>query len=143
VNDNDAQLTDLITAQSNSTVENTAPNAPGEPGFNLVIEAVAGSAVGNSGAPYTLTVTAMDLTAVAPADLLPVLPAQFFNGATGWNQNGSEFEYSQAFPVTIPLTGGPGSPRQYVGHTIQYTASLVNQNAQIVSILESEPFVLV
>lgn len=143
MNDNDAQLTDLITAQSNSTVENTAPNAPGAPGFDLVIEAVAGSAVGNSGAPYTLNVSVMDLTAVAPADLVPAIPAQFFNTVTGWNQNGSEFEYSQTFPVTIPLTGGAGSPREYVGHTLQYVASLVNQNAQIVSILESEPFVLV
>jgi hypothetical protein len=143
VNDNDAQLTDLITAQSGSTVENTAPNAPGQPGFDLVIEAVAGSAIGNTGAPYTLTVSVMDLTAVAPANLVPPIPPQFFNAATGWNVSGPEFEYSQTFPVTIPLTGGPGSSRQYVGHTLQYTASLVNQNAQIVSILESEPFVLV
>jgi hypothetical protein len=143
VNDNDAQLTDLITAQSGSRVENTAPNAPGHPGFDLVIEGVAGSAVGNTGAPYTLTVSAMDLTAVAPADLVPVLPAQFFNSATGWKASGSEFEYSQKFKVTIPLTAGPGSSRKYVGHTIQYVASLVNQNAQIVSIIESEPFVLV
>ena len=104
---------------------------------------MAGSAIGSTGAPYTLTVSVMDLTAVAPANLVPTIPPQFFNSATGWKASGSEFEYSRKFPVTIPLTGGPGSPRQYVGHTLQYVASLVNQNAQIVSILESEPFVLV
>jgi hypothetical protein len=32
---------------------------------------------------------------------------------------------------------------QYSGHVLQYVASLVNQNGQIVSIMESGPFVLV
>src|SRR5260370_8711460 len=67
LNANDANLTELTTAQSGSTVEDNAPNAPAQPGFDLVVEAVAGNAIGNGGAPYTLTVTAMDLTPVAPA----------------------------------------------------------------------------
>lgn len=70
MNANDAQLTELTTAQSGSTVEDNAPNAPGQPAFDVVVEAVAGSAVGGSGAPYTLTVTAMDLTNVAAAPAL-------------------------------------------------------------------------
>jgi len=144
VNANDAQLTLLTTAYSNSTIENTAPNAPDQPGFDLVIEAVAGNVAGGSGAPYTLTVSAMDLTTVqsAPA-LVPSIPPQYFNVATGWKPNGPDYEYRHKFSVTIPLTGGAGSPRQYVGHTLQYVASLVNANGQIASIIESAPFVLV
>ncbi len=144
MNANDAELTELATAYTNSTIENNAPNAPDQPGFDLVIEGVAGSVAGSSGAPYTLTVSAMDLTTVQSApDLVPSIPAQYFDVPTGWKPNGPDFEYSQSLPVTIPLTGGAGTPRKYVGHTLQYVASLVSANGQIVSIIESAPFVLV
>src|SRR5690348_8831960 len=56
VNANDATLTSLATAQTGSRVADTTPNAPANPGFDLVLEAVAGSALGSSGAPYTLTI---------------------------------------------------------------------------------------
>jgi hypothetical protein len=142
MNANDAKLTEITTAQSGSSVEDSAPNAPAQPGFDIVVEAVAGNAIGNSGAPYTLTITAMDLTDVAPAtDLNPVLTGpQFFDGPTGWKPNGPDFEYSATFPITVPVTAGA---RKYAGHVLQYVASLVNHNGQIVSILESDPFVLV
>lgn len=143
MNANDAQLTELTTAQNGSTVEDNAPNAPAQPGFDLVIEAVAGNAVGNSGAPYTLTVSAMDLTLVAPAsDLVPFIAnPQHFDAPTGWKPSGPDFEYSQPFSITIPVLAG--GQRKYAGHTLQYVASLVNANGQIVSIIESDPFVLV
>jgi hypothetical protein len=143
MNANDAKLTEITTAQSGSTVEDNAPNAPAQPGFDIVVEAVAGNAIGNSGAPYTLTITAIDLTAVAPAtDLNPVFTTQqYFDGPTGWKPNGPDFEYSASFPVTVPVTGI--GARKYADHVLQYVASLVNQNGQIVSILESDPFVLV
>lgn len=142
MNANDAKLTEITTAQSGSSVEDSAPNAPAQPGFDVVVEAVAGNAIGNSGAPYTLTITAVDLTDVAPAtDLNPVFTAaQYFDGATGWKPNGPDFEYSATFPITVPVTGGA---RKYAGHVLQYVASLVNHNGQIVSIMESDPFVLV
>ena len=65
VNANDATLTELATAQSGSMVPDNAPNAPAGANFNLVLKAVAGSALGSSGAPYTLTISAIDLTAVS------------------------------------------------------------------------------
>ena len=37
--------------------------------------------------------------------------------------------------------GGPGGP--LAGHTLQCVASLITQGAQIVSIINSNPFVLV
>ena len=139
MNANDAQLTELTTAQSGSTVEDNAPNAPGQPAFDIVVEAVAGNAVGGSGAPYALTVTAMDLTAVAAAPALTptIVNPQHFDLATGWKPNGPDFEYSKSFAISVPTNG------QYSGHVLQYVASLVNQNGQIVSIMESDPFVLV
>lgn len=144
MNANDAMLTELTTAQSGSTVEDNAPNAPAQPSFDLVVEAVAGGAVGNSGTPYTLTITAIDLTAVTAAPALnpTVTNPQAFDPAHGWKLSGSgpDFEYSQTFSITVPppVPGGP-----LAGHTIQYVASLVSQNAQIVSIIQSDLFVLV
>jgi hypothetical protein len=51
VNANDATLTELATAQSGSMVKDDAPNAPAGGGFDLIIGAVADSALGSSGAP--------------------------------------------------------------------------------------------
>jgi hypothetical protein len=64
VNAEHATLTGLATAQTGSTVEDTAPNAPAAGSFDLILQAVAGGALGNSGTPYTLTISAIDLTAV-------------------------------------------------------------------------------
>jgi hypothetical protein len=140
MNANDAMLTEVATAQSGSTVEDNAPNAPASGSFDLIVEAVAGSAVGNAGAPYTLQISAIDLTAVSqpwPA----VAVAQAFDAATGWKLSGSgpDYECTQTFPVTVP--GGAGGP--LAGHTLQYVASLVSHGGQIVSIIQSDPFVLV
>jgi hypothetical protein len=65
MNANDAALTELATAQTGSKVADNTPNAPASCSFDLVMEAVAGSALGSSGAPYTLTISAIDLTAVS------------------------------------------------------------------------------
>jgi hypothetical protein len=142
MNANDAALTQLSTAQTGSTVDDTSPNAPANPGFAVVVEGVAGSAVGNSSTPYTLQVSVMDLTAVNQPWAV-IKEAEAFNTANGWklsNGVGPDYEYSQSFPVAIPgwVPGGPLS-----GHIFQYTASLVTTNAQIVTIVQSDPFVLV
>jgi hypothetical protein len=144
VNAEDVQLTGLITAQTGSTVEELAPNAPdpGAPGFDVLITGVAGTAAGGTSAPYTLKVTAIDLTdVVAATGLDPAIPPQFFNTATGWEPDGPNFVYSKAYPVVIPFAS-PGV-HKYAGHVLQYVASLVDANAQTVSIVRSEPFTLV
>jgi hypothetical protein len=141
MNTNNAVLTELLTAQSGSAVQDNAPNAPANVSFDLVVEAVAGNAVGNSNTPYTLQISVIDLTA-ANQPWPPITLAQAFNGPTGWNLSGGigpDYECSQTFPMPVP--GGPGGP--LAGHTLQYTASLVSANAQIVSIIEGAPFVLV
>jgi hypothetical protein len=141
MNANDATLTGLATAQSGSRVGDTAPNAPANAGFDLVVGAVAGSALGSSGAPYTLTISAVDLTAVNqpwPAQTL----LQAFDTASGWKLSGTgpDYECSQTFGYTVP-GGAPGGP--LAGHTLQFVASLVSQGAQIASVIHSDPFVLV
>jgi hypothetical protein len=143
VNANDAQLIEVLTAQHGSTIEDSAPNAPA-PGqaaaasFDVVIEGNAGNVIGNSAAPYALTVTAMDLTTMqAAANLNPVIPAQSFNVPL-WNKNGpDDYDTQQSFTINVP------NPNPYAGHVLQYVASLVSVNDQVVSILKSEPFTLV
>jgi hypothetical protein len=141
VNANDAALTELATAQSGSMVVDNAPNAPANSSFDLVVLAVAGSALGSSGAPYTLTISAIDLTVLGQPWPVQTLH-QAFDAASGWQLSGTgpDYQYTQAFPVPVP-GGGPGGPM--AGHTLQFVASLVSQGAQIASIIHSAPFVLV
>ena len=127
-------------AQTGSTVADPAPNAPANPGFDLVLEAAAGSAPGSCGARYTLTISAIDLTTARQA-----WPAQAHrqavDAASGWELSGPgpDYQCTQTFPVTIP--GGAGGP--LAGHVLQYVASLVSHGAQIISIIRSHPFALV
>jgi hypothetical protein len=141
VNANDATLTALTTAHTGSTVEDTAPNAPAAGAFDLVLDAVAGRALGSSGAPYTLTISAIDLTAVTQGWPTRTLH-QAFDTANGWTRSGAgpHYQCTQTFLVPVP-GGGPGGP--LAGHTLQCVASLVSQDARIVAIIHSNPFVLV
>jgi hypothetical protein len=108
MNANDATLTRLAAAQTGSRVTDAAPNAPAS-GFDLVLEVAAGSALGGSGTPCNLTISAIDLTAVSqrwPAQAF----RQAFDPASGWKLSGTgpDYEYSQVFGYTG--LGGPGGP---------------------------------
>jgi hypothetical protein len=140
VNANDAILTKVATAQSGSLVEDQAPNAPASASFDLVVEAVSGVVIGNSGEPYTLRISAVDLTAVTPA-LSPFNLGQAFATPT-WTLSGGvgpDYESTQVFAIPVP--GGAGGPLS--GHIFQDTASLGNHNGQVASIVQSDPFVLI
>jgi hypothetical protein len=141
MNAHDATLTALAAAHTGSLVKDTAPNAPAAGTFDLVLSAVAGSALGSSGAPYTLTISAIDLTAVTQGWPTQTLH-QAFDPANGWtlSDTGPGYQCTGTFAVPVP-GGGPGGP--LAGHTLQCVASLVSQGAQIVSIIYSNPFVLV
>ena len=67
---------------------------------------------------------------------------QVFDTANGWTLSGTGPYYQciQTFGIPVP-GGGPGGP--LAGHTLQCVASLVSQGAQIVSIVHSNPFVLI
>jgi hypothetical protein len=141
VNANDATLTELAAAQSGSMVADTAPNAPANATFDLVLRAAAGSALGSSGAAIALTISAIDLTVVSQGWPTRTLH-QAFDAAHGWARSGvgPDYQCVQTFPLPVP-GGGPGGP--LAGHTLQCVASLVSQGAQIASIIHSPPFVLV
>jgi hypothetical protein len=141
VNANDATLTGLVTAQTGSTVADPAPNAPANPGFDLIVHVVAGSGLGSSGAPYTLTLSAIDLTTLTQPWPTRTL-RQAFDPTYGWALSGTgpHYQCTQTFPITLP-GNAPGGP--LAGHTLQYVATLVSPGAQIASIRQSSPFVLV
>ena len=141
MNANDATLTRLATARTGSTAGHPAPNAPASSSFDLILQGGAGSALGNSGTPYTLTISAIDLTSVTQG--WPTLTLhQSFDAASGWKPSGTGqgYQCTQTFPVPVP-GGGPGGP--LAGHTLQCVATLISRGAWIVSIIHSKPFVLV
>jgi hypothetical protein len=138
VNANDATLTGLATARTGSTARHLAPNAPATSSFDLILQAAAGSALGNSGTPYTLTISAIDLTSVSQ----------------GWptvtlHQSRQRVETQRHRPGLPVHPDPPGSrprwrPRRPAGgHTLQCRASLISRGAWIVSMIHSNPFVLV
>jgi hypothetical protein len=141
VNASDATLTALTTTKSSSRAASAAPNAPASASFDLVLTAVAGSSLGSSGAPYTLTISAIDLTAVSQGWPTQTLH-QSFDAANGWkpSSTGPHYQCTQTFPIAVP-GGGPGGP--LAGHTLQCVASLISRGAQVVSIILSEPFALI
>jgi hypothetical protein len=141
VNAHQATLTRLATAPTGSTAGHPAPNAPTAGRFDLIVQASAGSALGNSGTPYTLTISAIDLTAVAQGWPTLILH-QAFDAASGWELNGAGPDYQCTHTVAVAVPGGgPGGP--LAGHTLQCVASLISHDAEIVSITHSNPFVLV
>lgn len=135
-----ATLTGLATTHTGSTVGHHAPNAPGADSFDLIVQAAAGRALGNSGTPYTLSISAIDLTAVTQGWPTHTLH-QAFDAANGWKLSGTGPDYQCTHTVAVPVPGGIGGP--LAGHVLQCVASLVSHGAQIVSIIHSEPFVLV
>jgi hypothetical protein len=141
VNANHAALTGLTTAHTGSTRAGPAPNAPAADTFDLILHAAAGHALGNSGAPYTLTISAIDLTTVTQGWPTHTLH-QAFDATCGWTLHGTGPDYQCTQTVTVPVPGGgPGGP--LAGHTLQCVATLISHGAQITSIIHSDPFVLV
>jgi hypothetical protein len=141
VNAHHAALTGLTTAHTGSTRADRAPNAPAAGRFDLILHAAAGRARGNSGAPYTLTISAIDLTTVTQGWPTQTLH-QAFDAACGWELSGAGPDYQCTQIVAVPVPGGaPGGP--LAGHTLACVATLISHGAQIASIIHSDPFVLV
>jgi hypothetical protein len=150
---NDGALTRLVTTKTGATVEDTAPNqqSPGGPvaTFDLHLEGVAGTALGDNTAQYLLTITAVDLTAGtgAPTSMNPnttVAPnpansnQQNFDAPT-WTPvivGGTTIEFVTNQTYTIPV------PPKVNGHLFLYTASLVSTDFDEAWLIVGEPFVL-
>src|SRR6266496_884072 len=121
MNDNDARLTRVYTAVTGGTVEEDIPDQPdagepADPDFDLFIEAAAGNNIGNSGTPYTLTITAV-------------------NAANGWASNGDDFVKTQGITLPTPAPA-PSAPNDLY----RFYVSLVTPSLQIASFAESNLF---
>lgn len=135
MNFNDAEITSLYVSENG--IQDDAPNATSGGAFNVVLEMVAGA--GLTG-PYTVSVSCSDLTltAPAPAVLIPTALSTSgnFGSSPGWNGAGP---LANAYSQTVSVGPEPSTDK---GHVYQYTASLTTSNGQIVSIKQSDPFVL-
>jgi hypothetical protein len=144
MNANDARLSQLFVAANNSRVQDDSPNESGGVAgnnYDLLLRGEAGGVLGDSGASYTLSITAYDVTAgAAEPDLDPFASPQnenFNNAAPGnWQASGADFVKDEKYDITV----GAGVTR---GHVFRYTAALIATNNEVVSIIESDPFVLV
>jgi hypothetical protein len=140
----DGALTGLYTTHHGSSAADSYPNQPASSGspetsFDLHLSAVAGNTLGGNGAPYTLWIQVIDLTApgtAPPASLSPgKITTQNFDGTgPNWAASGSEYVSNQTFTITIPAGQS--------GHNFLYTASLVSHNNLQVWRIVGEPFTL-
>lgn len=135
MNFNDAEITSLYASENG--IQDDAPNATSGGAFNVVLEMVAGAGLNG---PYTVSITCSDLTltAPAPAVLIPtaLIGSGNFGTGTGWTGAGP---LANVFSQTVSVGPEPATDK---GHVYQYTASLFTSNGQIVSIKQSDPFVL-
>ena len=144
MNANDAKLMRVYTALTDSTVEDSAPNVPdpGEPhdtDFDLFVEAAAGSVIGNSSAPYTLTTTLVNVTKqkVVGAPFSTV-ENQAFNAGSGWQTSGDDFVLTHR--KTFPL---PPASANSINDLYRFYVSMVTPGLRVVSFAGSRLFILV
>ena len=114
--------------------------------LEVVVEARAGWVLGNSGAPYVLSLVAFDITLghnAEPYTAFMKAVVENFTNATG---NSSQWpEYRSVFPVILTRTQADA----LVGHVLQYTATLISpppgsgDSTNVVTFLRSEPFILI
>ena len=97
-------------------------------------------ALGGPSCAVSVLEPAIDLTTVSQP-WPPQILHQAVDAASGRQLSGTgpDYESTQTIPNTI--SGGPDGP--LAGHTLQFVASLISQGAQIVTIRQSDPFVLV
>ena len=142
MNANDARFSQLFVAGNNSKVQDDSPNESGGKAgadYDLLVKAEAGGVLGDSGAAYTLFITAYDVTAGAAASGLNPFAApnnENFNAANNWVASGDDFVKEEKYDINIPANVTRG-------HVFQYTATLIAGNFEVVSIIQSDPFVLV
>jgi hypothetical protein len=138
-NFNDAELTSLyVSATSAPGIQDDAPNAPGGGSFDVTLEMVAGGGLGTGAYTLFLTCSNISDTVPAPAVLVPGGPlngAHNFGTAPWVLSAPGLWTFDQRATLKIP----PGAQNK----VYQYTAALVSANNQVVSIKQSDLFILV
>ena len=141
--ENDSDLTELYTAAVGEEVENNEPNAnntaAGAATFDLRLQAVAGSVLGDSRAEYKLRIDCIDETLAAPNINMsvPEVTQQFDpNAPHDWlEQTSGNFVKEQKNTINVDAAAK--------GHVLRYVASLRGLNGDVVSFIESNKFVLI
>jgi hypothetical protein len=142
MNANDARLTQLFVSVDGSQTQDDSPNESGGVArdlYDLHLRGEAGSAIGDSSANYTLTITAFNVSKGVAEPLLNPVGSPFkeeFDTNDNWQPVGVDFVKEQKYDITID----PAVPR---GDVYQYTAVLEADNAEQISIIQSALFVLV
>jgi hypothetical protein len=141
---NDAELTELYTAAVGEEVENNEPNAnntaAGAATFDLRLQAVAGSVLGDSRAEYKLRIDCIDETLAAPNPIMsvPEVTQQFDpNSPNDWLEQVTSGNFVKEQKNTINVDAAAK------GHVLRYVASLRGVNGDVVSFIESNKFVLI
>jgi hypothetical protein len=130
-----AELTELYASETGGVVQSNQPNADGPAAtYEVHLHAVAGDPVGNSGAKYTLRIDCIDQNdSLRNASLSVVPQAQEFV-APLWVAVGDDFKTDQKFLINVPAG--------VEGHLFRYVATLMSDNGDITSWLESDAFIL-
>ena len=151
MNANDAKLVSVYTRETNGHIPSDCLRVSGAAGrenvsFEVVVEARAGWVLGNSGAPYVLSLVAFDITLGQNAEPRAAFTKTMVENFTNTAGNSNQWpEYKSAFPVTL----AQAQADTLVGHVLQYTVTLISPPpgsgslANIVSFIRSEPFILV
>lgn len=140
MNFNDAKITSLYVSEPGAVknIQDDAPNANSPAGtkFRVTLEMVAGNGVAGK---YHVRTTCSDLTDTTHVAALdpPAGPLNangaLFATAPEWKTDGPRWVFNHSETI---------SPPTVKGHVYRYTASLHSDNGQIVSIGESDPFIL-
>jgi hypothetical protein len=141
---NDAEITALYVSAVNAPgIQDDVPNAPAVPGapipaFDVTLEMVAGGGLGTGA--YTLSITCSNVSDTVPASavLVPGGPLNGLHsfGTPPWVLSAPGlWTFDQRITLKIPAGAG--------NKVYQYTAALVSANNQVVSIKQSDLFILV
>ena|SRR6266571_1159457 len=138
-NPNDADLVRIYTREAGGTIAATTPHVSiGGHSFEVVVEAEAGSVLGGSSQPYTISLVAFDLTAGAnPGAPFNVSTAgEHFDAVSG---NISVWpSYEEKF--TITLTAAQAAA--VTNHILQYTVALASGGSNPVTSFAQSPLLI-
>src|SRR5262249_40166192 len=125
---NSAKLVSVYTRETNGNIPSTCLRVSGaadgeNASFEVLVEARAGWVLGNSGAPYALSLVAFDITSGQNAEPCAAFTKTMVENFTNSAGNSSQWpEYISAFPVTLTRAQADA----LLGHVLQYTVTLIS-----------------
>jgi hypothetical protein len=132
-NANNARLVRIAVRSWGSSIDSATPLMDGDGRFQVVVEGKAGTVLGASSQPYSLEISAFDITAA-------INPHSAVNDFT--QRRTEQFNATHGWPHKVAIFTVTVNDLQSVqGHLLRYYAILLSAN-QIVSFVESPLFLL-